>query len=176
MARPSTCATRSSTTSTSSATSRRAARSSSRPSRKCPEGALVVLSAHGVAPKVYRKCAERNLEVIDATCPLVSKVHAEARRYAARGLKIALVGHAGHEEVVGTMGEAPDSIVLVETREDAQRARARRRSAARLPDPDDALRRRHGEVSSTPCATGFPISSARLPRTSATRPRTARTR
>ena len=85
-----------------------------------PEGALVVLSAHGVAPQVYRKCAERNLEVIDATCPLVSKVHAEARRYAGRGLKIALVGHAGHEEVVGTMGEAPDSIILVETVEDAQ--------------------------------------------------------
>ncbi|MEZ5098932.1 MAG: 4-hydroxy-3-methylbut-2-enyl diphosphate reductase [Thermoleophilia bacterium] len=85
-----------------------------------PEGALVVLSAHGVAPQVYRKCAERNLEVIDATCPLVSKVHAEARRYAGRGLKIALVGHAGHEEVVGTMGEAPESIILVETVEDAQ--------------------------------------------------------
>jgi 4-hydroxy-3-methylbut-2-enyl diphosphate reductase len=87
--------------------------------QEVPEGALVVLSAHGVAPQVYRNCAERNLEVIDATCPLVSKVHAEARRYAARGLKIALVGHAGHEEVVGTMGEAPDSIVLVETLEDA---------------------------------------------------------
>jgi 4-hydroxy-3-methylbut-2-enyl diphosphate reductase len=86
-----------------------------------PEGALVVLSAHGVAPQVYRQCADRRLEVIDATCPLVSKVHAEARRYAARGLKIALVGHAGHEEVIGTMGEAPDSIVLVETVEDAQR-------------------------------------------------------
>jgi 4-hydroxy-3-methylbut-2-enyl diphosphate reductase len=89
--------------------------------QEVPEGALVVLSAHGVAPQVYRKCAERNLEVIDATCPLVSKVHAEARRYAGRGLKIALVGHAGHEEVIGTMGEAPDSIVLVETVEDAER-------------------------------------------------------
>lgn len=87
--------------------------------QEVPEGALVVLSAHGVAPQVYKKCAERNLEVIDATCPLVSKVHAEARRYAARGLKIALVGHAGHEEVVGTMGEAPDSIMLVETVDDA---------------------------------------------------------
>jgi 4-hydroxy-3-methylbut-2-enyl diphosphate reductase len=88
--------------------------------QEVPEGALVVLSAHGVAPQVYRKCAERKLQVIDATCPLVSKVHAEARRYAARGLKIALVGHAGHEEVVGTMGEAPESIVLVETVEDAR--------------------------------------------------------
>jgi (E)-4-hydroxy-3-methyl-but-2-enyl pyrophosphate reductase len=85
-----------------------------------PEGALVVLSAHGVAPEVYRKCEERNLEVVDAVCPLVSKVHAEARRYAARGHKIALVGHAGHVEVEGTMGEAPDAIVLVETEEDAR--------------------------------------------------------
>jgi len=89
--------------------------------QEVPEGALVVLSAHGVAPQVYRKCAERDLKVIDATCPLVSKVHAEARRYAARGLKIALVGHAGHEEVVGTMGEAPDAIVLVETADEAER-------------------------------------------------------
>jgi 4-hydroxy-3-methylbut-2-enyl diphosphate reductase len=88
--------------------------------QEVPEGALVVLSAHGVAPQVYRKCAERDLQVIDATCPLVSKVHAEARRYAARGLTIALVGHAGHEEVIGTMGEAPDSIRLVETVEDAR--------------------------------------------------------
>jgi 4-hydroxy-3-methylbut-2-enyl diphosphate reductase len=86
-----------------------------------PEGALVVLSAHGVAPKVYEKCAERGLQVVDAVCPLVSKVHAEARRYAARGHKIALVGHAGHVEVEGTMGEAPDSIVLVETPEDVER-------------------------------------------------------
>jgi 4-hydroxy-3-methylbut-2-enyl diphosphate reductase len=85
-----------------------------------PEGALVVLSAHGVAPQVYEKCHERGLQVVDAVCPLVSKVHAEARRYASRGLKIALVGHAGHVEVEGTMGEAPESIVLVETPEDAR--------------------------------------------------------
>ena len=85
-----------------------------------PEGELIVLSAHGVSPKVYEKCAARGLEVVDAVCPLVSKVHAEARRYAGRGLKIALVGHAGHVEVEGTMGEAPDSIVLVETPEDAR--------------------------------------------------------
>ena len=71
-------------------------------------------------PQVYEKCAERGLQVVDAVCPLVSKVHAEARRYAARGHKIALVGHAGHVEVEGTMGEAPDSIVLVETPEDVE--------------------------------------------------------
>jgi 4-hydroxy-3-methylbut-2-en-1-yl diphosphate reductase len=86
-----------------------------------PEGALVVLSAHGVAPQVYRQCEERSLKVVDAVCPLVSKVHAEARRYAARGLKIALVGHAGHVEVEGTMGEAPEAIELVETVDDARR-------------------------------------------------------
>jgi 4-hydroxy-3-methylbut-2-en-1-yl diphosphate reductase len=85
-----------------------------------PEGALVVLSAHGVAPQVYRRCEERNLKVVDAVCPLVSKVHAEARRYAGRGLKIALVGHAGHVEVEGTMGEAPEAMALVETPEDAR--------------------------------------------------------
>jgi 4-hydroxy-3-methylbut-2-enyl diphosphate reductase len=85
-----------------------------------PEGALVVLSAHGVAPQVYERCADRGLKVVDAVCPLVSKVHAEARRYADRGLKIALVGHAGHVEVEGTMGEAPEAMVLVETVEDAR--------------------------------------------------------
>jgi 4-hydroxy-3-methylbut-2-enyl diphosphate reductase len=86
-----------------------------------PEGARIVLSAHGVAPSVYERCAERGLEVVDAVCPLVSKVHAEARRYAARGHTIALVGHAGHVEVEGTMGEAPDAIVLVETPEDVEK-------------------------------------------------------
>jgi 4-hydroxy-3-methylbut-2-enyl diphosphate reductase len=86
-----------------------------------PEGARIVLSAHGVAPSVYERCTERGLEIVDAVCPLVSKVHAEARRYAARGHKIALVGHAGHVEVEGTMGEAPDSIALVETPEDVEK-------------------------------------------------------
>jgi 4-hydroxy-3-methylbut-2-enyl diphosphate reductase len=85
-----------------------------------PEGALVVLSAHGVAPQVYERCAARGLKVVDAVCPLVSKVHAEARRYAGRGLKIALVGHAGHVEVEGTMGEAPEAMVLLETADDAR--------------------------------------------------------
>ena len=78
-----------------------------------PEGGAVVLSAHGVAPEVYRNSKTRGLRVLDATCPLVSKVHAEARRYAARGYTIVLIGHEGHEEVVGTMGEAPDAIQLI---------------------------------------------------------------
>jgi 4-hydroxy-3-methylbut-2-enyl diphosphate reductase len=85
-----------------------------------PAGAICVLSAHGVAPSVLENCERRGLVVVDAVCPLVSKVHAEARRYAARGHMIALVGHAGHVEVEGTMGEAPESIVLVETPEDVE--------------------------------------------------------
>jgi 4-hydroxy-3-methylbut-2-enyl diphosphate reductase len=78
-----------------------------------PEGAVVVLSAHGVAPEVYANSTQRRLQVLDATCPLVTKVHVEARRYAADGYTIVLVGHEGHEEVVGTMGEAPDAIRLI---------------------------------------------------------------
>jgi 4-hydroxy-3-methylbut-2-en-1-yl diphosphate reductase len=80
-----------------------------------PEGSTLVFSAHGVAPSVHENSAARGLKTIDATCPLVTKVHAQARRYAAEGYTIVLIGHAGHEEVEGTMGEAPDSIVLIET-------------------------------------------------------------
>jgi 4-hydroxy-3-methylbut-2-en-1-yl diphosphate reductase len=78
-----------------------------------PEGAVVVLSAHGVAPEVYRNSDQRRLHVLDATCPLVTKVHAEARRYATQGYTVVLIGHDGHEEVVGTMGEAPEAIQLI---------------------------------------------------------------
>jgi 4-hydroxy-3-methylbut-2-enyl diphosphate reductase len=85
-----------------------------------PEGATVVFSAHGVAPSVHANAAARQLNTIDATCPLVTKVHVQARRYAASGYTVLLIGHAGHEEVVGTMGEAPDSIVLVESVADAE--------------------------------------------------------
>lgn len=84
-----------------------------------PEGSTVVFSAHGVAPVVHEEAAARNLKTIDATCPLVTKVHAEARRFASEGYQILLVGHEGHEEVVGTMGEAPESMVLVEDSADA---------------------------------------------------------
>ena len=89
--------------------------------REAPEGATIVFSAHGVAPSVYENAKQRGLSTIDATCPLVTKVHVQARRYAADGYTVVLVGHAGHEEVVGTMGEAPDSIVLVESVEDVER-------------------------------------------------------
>jgi len=86
-----------------------------------PEGATVVFSAHGVAPSVHANATARRLQTIDATCPLVTKVHVQARRYAAEGYTVVLIGHAGHEEVVGTMGEAPDSIVLVESVADVDR-------------------------------------------------------
>ncbi|MFF0269798.1 4-hydroxy-3-methylbut-2-enyl diphosphate reductase [Kribbella sp. NPDC004536] len=79
-----------------------------------PAGATVVFSAHGVAPAVRADAARRGLDVVDATCPLVGKVHQEARRFAARGHTVVLIGHAGHEEVEGTLGEAPAQTVLVE--------------------------------------------------------------
>jgi 4-hydroxy-3-methylbut-2-enyl diphosphate reductase len=80
-----------------------------------PEGEMVVFSAHGVAPAVHENAASRGLRTIDATCPLVTKVHVQARRFAAQGYSIIMIGHEGHEEVEGTMGEAPDSITLVQT-------------------------------------------------------------
>jgi 4-hydroxy-3-methylbut-2-en-1-yl diphosphate reductase len=80
-----------------------------------PDGSTVVFSAHGVSPAVRAEAARRGLSVIDGTCPLVSKVHAEARRFAADGYTVALIGHAGHEEVEGTLGEAPSSMVLLES-------------------------------------------------------------
>jgi 4-hydroxy-3-methylbut-2-en-1-yl diphosphate reductase len=83
-----------------------------------PEGATAVFSAHGIAPSVRENAAARRLHTIDATCPLVTKVHVEARKFAAQGYTIVLVGHDGHEEVEGTMGEAPDQIVLVESEQD----------------------------------------------------------
>jgi 4-hydroxy-3-methylbut-2-en-1-yl diphosphate reductase len=85
-----------------------------------PEGALCVFSAHGVAPSVRAGAQTRGLRTIDATCPLVTKVHREAARFAGDGYTVVLVGHDGHEEVEGTMGEAPDRIVLVESERDAQ--------------------------------------------------------
>ena len=83
-----------------------------------PEGSTVVFSAHGVSPAVHAEAAERELKTIDATCPLVTKVHNEAKRFAKDGHQILLIGHAGHEEVEGTMGEAPDRTILVEHPDD----------------------------------------------------------
>ncbi len=93
-----------------------------------PEGGLLVFSAHGVAPTVRRNAAAGGLRTIDATCPLVTKVHLEAVDYAGKGLSILLIGHEGHQEVVGTMGHAPESITLVQTPEDVE--------ALELPDPE----------------------------------------
>ena len=82
-----------------------------------PQGATVVFSAHGVSPAVHAEAADRSLKTIDATCPLVTKVHHEARRFAREDREILLIGHAGHEEVEGTAGEAPEHITLVESPE-----------------------------------------------------------
>ena len=87
---------------------------------EAPAGATIVFSAHGVAPSVYATSRALDQNAIDATCPLVTKVHVQARRYAADGYTVVLIGHAGHEEVVGTMGEAPDAIVLVESVADGE--------------------------------------------------------
>ncbi|MFL5968996.1 MAG: 4-hydroxy-3-methylbut-2-enyl diphosphate reductase [Gaiellaceae bacterium] len=86
-----------------------------------PEGARIVFSAHGVSPAVERAAEQRGLTAVDATCPLVTKVHSEVRHYAARGFTVLLIGHAGHDEVEGTTGVAPEHVLLVETVEDAER-------------------------------------------------------
>jgi 4-hydroxy-3-methylbut-2-enyl diphosphate reductase len=93
-----------------------------------PEGAITVFSAHGVSPAVHADAERRGLQTIDATCPLVTKVHREAVKFAAEGYTIVLIGHAGHEEVEGTTGEAPDHIVLVQTEEDVDELE--------VPDPE----------------------------------------
>lgn len=93
-----------------------------------PDGSVVVFSAHGVAPAVRAGAARRGLEVVDATCPLVTKVHTEARRFADQGYHVVLIGHAGHDEVEGTLGEAPGRVVLAQTAEDV----------ARLNPPDES--------------------------------------
>jgi 4-hydroxy-3-methylbut-2-enyl diphosphate reductase len=90
-----------------------------------PEGSVVVFSAHGVAPEVHESAKDRRLRTIDATCPLVTKVHNEARRFASQDYDILLIGHEGHEEVVGTTGEAPDNIRLVDGPEDAAKIEVR---------------------------------------------------
>ncbi|MBU0595814.1 4-hydroxy-3-methylbut-2-enyl diphosphate reductase, partial [Candidatus Bipolaricaulota bacterium] len=86
-----------------------------------PTGAVAILSAHGVAPEVYEQAAARSLKLMDATCPLVTKVHLEVRRFVRQGYHIVLIGRAGHDEVIGTMGESPSNITLVE---DVAQARA----------------------------------------------------
>ena len=111
-----------------------------------PEGAIVVFSAHGVSPAVREQARRRQLHTIDATCPLVTKVHQEAKRFAREGYDILLVGHAGHEEVEGTSGEAPEHIQLVETAADAAEGHRARSGEGRVAVADHALGRRdHGD-------------------------------
>ena len=121
-----------------------------------PGGAICVLSAHGVAPSVRENCERRGLVVVDAVCPLVSKVHAEARRYADSGHLVALVGHADHVEVIGTRGERPDSTVVIESPEDAEKLDADGKPVAVITQTTlslddvaetvDALGRRFGDL------------------------------
>jgi 4-hydroxy-3-methylbut-2-enyl diphosphate reductase len=128
-----------------------------------PEGAIVVFSAHGVAPVVHAEAAARSLKTIDATCPLVTKVHLEARRFAAQDFDIVLIGHEGHEEVVGTTGQAPDNIHLVDGAEEAAKvvvrdpAKVAYLSQTTLSVDEtnvtvDALRQRFPELSGPPSA------------------------
>ena len=139
---PSTSESRSCTTRTSSTSFRQRGAVFVAGVEDVPEGGLVVFSAHGIAPVVRAGAAARSLRTIDATCPLVTKVHAEAKRYAAEGYTVVLIGHAGHEEVEGTMGEAPDSIVPRRIRRRRGTTRNRESAAGRLRHPDDAVRRR----------------------------------
>ena len=137
-----------------------------------PAGATVVYSAHGVAPSVFANSAELGHNVIDAVCPLVTKVHVQARRYADEGYTVVLIGHEGHEEVVGTMGEAPDATVLVQTVEEAEAldlpADARLAYVTQTTLSVDETMRDHRRA-----APPLPRRSARRARkTSVTRPRT----
>jgi len=140
-----------------------------------PSGSLLVFSAHGVSPAVRKAASERDLRVIDATCPLVTKVHGETQRMATNDFDIVMIGHKGHVEVEGTMGQAPDRMHLIENADDVAKLE--------VPDPS-----RLGVVTQTTLSvddtrdimralkTASPGSGCRATTTSATRPRTARTR
>ena len=139
-----------------------------------PEGEMVVFSAHGVAPAVHENAAARQLRTIDATCPLVTKVHVAARRFAADGYTIVMIGHEGHEEVEGTTGEAPE-----QHRPGRRPPTRSRRSRSRTPSGSPSSPRRRSRStrrprSSPPCAPSSPASSAPSPTTSVTRRPTAR--
>ena len=140
-----------------------------------PEGAHLLYSAHGVSPEVRRQAAERRLQTIDATCPLVTKVHREAMRFAQKGYTIVLIGHAGHDEVVGTMGEAPEAIPLVQTPRTSTGSKCPTRTRwpiSRRPRSRWTTPRR----SSAACGSDFRRSSGRRGKTSATPRRTGRRR
>jgi 4-hydroxy-3-methylbut-2-enyl diphosphate reductase len=121
-----------------------------------PDGATVVFSAHGVSPAVRAEADRRGLSVVDATCPLVTKVHVEARRFAARGDTVILVGHAGHDEVEGTLGEAPGRTVLVQDAAEAARVR--------VPDPDRVSYLTQTTLATDETAEVVDVLRARFPR------------
>ncbi len=142
-----------------------------------PEGEVVVFSAHGSPPEAFANSQRLSHSLIDATCPLVTKVHHEARRYARDGKDIVLIGHEGHQEVVGTMGQAPPrSISLVETPEDVDALELDDGRRGGLHHPDHALDGRDRRRSSTGCASASRCCTTPRRTTSVTRPRTARTR
>ena len=141
-----------------------------------PAGETVVFSAHGVSPEVHRQAEERELKTIDATCPLVTKVHHEAKRFAGDDYDILLIGHEGHEEVEGTAGEAPDHIQLVQGPERRAPHRGARPVTGRLALPDHAVGRRDdGDGGRDPEAVPR-AASTRPATTSATPPRTGSSR
>ena len=100
-----------------------------------PEGKITIFSAHGVSKTVESRCESRHLQVIDATCPLVSKVHVEGRRYAAQGREVILIGHAGHPEVEGTMGQVPGGVHLISTAGDVDELAGQRSRASSPTSP-----------------------------------------
>ncbi len=125
-----------------------------------PEGSPLLYSAHGVSPQIREVARSRRLKAIDATCPLVTKVHLEAVKYAKEGYTIVLIGHEGHDEVIGTMGEAPDRMILVETAEDVERLEIQPEKIAYLTQTTlsvddanvviDALRRKFPQINNPP--------------------------
>ncbi len=125
-----------------------------------PEGSPLLYSAHGVSPQIRQQARSRKLKAIDATCPLVTKVHLEAVKYASEGYTILLIGHEGHDEVIGTMGEAPERMILVETAEDVERLTINPEKIAYLTQTTlsvddanvviDALRKRFPQVANPP--------------------------
>ena len=143
-----------------------------------PEGETVVFSAHGVSPLVHEQAAARSLKTIDATCPLVTKVHHEAKRFAGDDYDILLIGHEGHEEVEGTAGEAPEHIQLVQSPDDVAGIVVRDPREGRLALADHAVgrrddghRRRHPRSGSRSCSTRRATTSATPPRTASWRSR-----
>jgi 4-hydroxy-3-methylbut-2-enyl diphosphate reductase len=142
-----------------------------------PDGVPVVFSAHGVPKAVPAKAAERGLDFLDATCPLVSKVHRQAERLVENGRHILFIGHAGHPEVIGTFGQVPEGrMTLIESVEDAESDRPRRPGQPRLPHPDHALGRRHRRDRRNARTPLSRHTRARRARTFATPPRTGRRR